>query len=158
MIYENNATANRLVQGWARVAQALLVSVRHVSYLSHDVRGVAADHAPPPGAEKGGIVINLNLFRVLSPTEQESQRQYYELQTWAGACRALGANPEHLAAYENAAQAYAATTLYPNSEIIAAARRAAQEALLHGEPLPQDVAAAVQAMWNREMGAWLDRL
>ena len=99
--------------------------------------------------------MNLNLFRILSPAEQEAQRQYTELQTWAAACRSLGAAPEELAAYENAAQAYARTTIYPNNAIVAEARKAAQEALARGEPLPQDIAAAMQQMWARELAALL---
>lgn len=101
------------------------------------------------------MMINLNLFRVPSPAEQEAQRQYTELQTWAATCRALGAAPEQLAAYEHAAQAYARTTIYPNSAIVAAARKAAQEALARGESLPQDVEAAIQQMWDRELAVRL---
>lgn len=99
--------------------------------------------------------MNLNLFRVLSPAEQEAQRQYAELEQWQAACLALGATPAQLVAYERAAQTYARTTLYPNSAIVTQARQAAKEALMRGEPMPQDIAATVQQMWGRELATKL---
>ena len=100
-------------------------------------------------------MLNLNLFRVLTPAEQEARRPFDELQIWAGVCRALGAAPEQLAVYENAAQAYATTTLYPNSAIVSVAREAAYDALRRGDPLPTDPEAAIRLLWNRQ---WADRM
>jgi hypothetical protein len=98
-------------------------------------------------------MLNLNMFR----TDVQAAQPYAELQAWATACRNLGADPAQLAAYENAAQAYATTTIYPNSTIVYEAREAAHQALQRGEPLPKDPEEAIQAMWNRQWAARLNR-
>jgi lipase chaperone LimK len=95
--------------------------------------------------------MNLNLFRVLSPVEQEAQRQHADRDTWHVQCRSLGATPAQLDAYEESAQAFARTTIYPNTRIVAEARRAALEALRQGKPLPADAEAAVQSVWARDL-------
>lgn len=99
--------------------------------------------------------MNLNLFRVLSPVEQEAQRQYTELETWRAAAIALGALPEEVDHYDARSHAFARTTPYPNDRIVAEARRAALEVLTQGKPLPTDVESAVQSVWARDLARLL---
>lgn len=95
--------------------------------------------------------MNLNLFRVLTPAEQEAIRQCTEYDTWRLTCMALGATDAQIGAYERSARAFAPTTVYPNEAVIVAARRAAQEALARGEPMPQDAEAAVQKLFAQQL-------
>lgn len=98
--------------------------------------------------------MNLNLFRVLSPAEQEAMQQFIDYDVWRLQCMALGATDAQLGDYERSARAFALTTVYPNDAIIATARKAAKEALLRGEPMPQDAEREVQRQFAREL-AWL---
>jgi hypothetical protein len=95
--------------------------------------------------------MNLNIFRVLTLDEQAALQQYADQDEWRIACLALKATPEQIMDYEKSAQAFARTTPYPNSRIIAEARRAAKEALLRGKPMPQDAEQALQAAWADEL-------
>lgn len=97
----------------------------------------------------------MNLFRVLSPDEQAAMQAYADQEAWTLQCRALGATPEQCATYERSAQAFAATTIYPNSRIVAEARKAALDALARGEPMPLSAEQILQALWSRELARQL---
>jgi hypothetical protein len=99
--------------------------------------------------------MNLNLFRVLTPAEQEAQQQYIDRQKWRAACTTLGATAEQLDAYETRAREYAITTPYPNTRIVAEARRAALESLAQGDGIPEDIEEAVQSIWARDLARLL---
>ena len=93
----------------------------------------------------------MSLHPILTPAEQEAVRQFAEYDTWRLTCMALGATDAQLGAYERSARAFAATTFYPNDAVIVAARRAAQEALARGEPMPEDAEMAVQRLFAQQL-------
>lgn len=95
--------------------------------------------------------MNLNMFRVLTIEEQAALQQYADMDEWRIACLSLGATLEQILDYEKSAQEFAITTAYPNSRIIAEARKAAKDALLRGESMPQDAERALQSLWAHEL-------
>jgi hypothetical protein len=95
--------------------------------------------------------MNLNMFRMPTPAEQEALRQYAEREQWEVQCRALGVSLDTIRAYDAAARAYAMTALYPNERVVAEARKAAHDALLRGEPMPADPEQALRSLWVREL-------
>lgn len=86
----------------------------------------------------------INPFIICNTAEQARYRQMTDTAVWMTACRALGAAPDAIAAYNGAAYVYARTTLYSNSDVVAYARQCALDALRRGEPMPSTPEAAIE--------------
>lgn len=95
------------------------------------------------------------MFRIPFDDELYAWKAALDRERWEIECRALGATPEQCAAFDAAAWAYAPTTPYPNSGMVAICRRLAIEALLRRESWPTDPAALLAAEKARRMAALL---
>lgn len=82
-----------------------------------------------------------NPFRVPTPAEVALYEQMAERERWEHACRAVGATIEQIRAFDASALAYAQRTLWPDHQVVEAARAAALRRLMAGEPMPTDAEA-----------------
>lgn len=99
----------------------------------------------------------LNPFVICSVEQHAIFRAYADRERWESECLALGATVEACRAFDRDALRYAATTLYPNSDVVAYARRLARQALARGEAMPASAEQAIEAENRRAMAALLDR-
>lgn len=90
----------------------------------------------------------INPFIICNIEEQAQFKAYEDREYWQHQCLVLGATTEQLRVYDQDAQRYAATTIYPNHHVVAYARQVALEALKRGERMPTN---AEQAMHDEEM-------
>jgi hypothetical protein len=75
---------------------------------------------------------------------------------WLHKLAVLGVGGDVAARYDALARAYAATTVYPNSDVIAYCRQLALDALLRADPMPATPEGAVEAENARRMVQLLD--
>lgn len=101
-----------------------------------------------------GII--LSPFLICSVEAQAVYRAYADRERWVYECGVLGATAEQCHAYDADALRYAATTLYPNSDVVAYARWLAVEALKLGLPMPESAEQAIEAENRRAMARFLD--
>ena len=101
--------------------------------------------------------MEINPFIICNTAEQATYRQYADQQSWHIACLALGAVADMLYAFDTDAQRYAATTIYPNSDVVAYCRQLAKEALLRGEPMPATAKGAIEAENRRQTQRIVER-
>lgn len=102
-----------------------------------------------------GII--LSPFLICSVEAHAVYRAYADRERWETECQALGTTVEQLRAYDADALRYAATTLYPNSDVVAYARRLAVEALRMGLPMPTSAEQAIEDENRRAMADALIR-
>lgn len=95
--------------------------------------------------------MELNPFVICSTTEQAIYRQHADREVWIVLCRSFGADLAALEAYDQTAAHYAATTIYPASDVVAYCRRLAREALERGELLPETPQQAIEAENRRQL-------
>jgi hypothetical protein len=100
-----------------------------------------------------GII--LSPFLICSVEAQAVYRAYADRERWQTECLALGATIEQVRAYDADALRYAATTLYPNSDVVAYVRRLAVEALRFGSPMPESAERAIEEENKRAMARFL---
>ncbi len=93
----------------------------------------------------------INPFIISSIAEQAQFRQMNDAAVWQTACRALGATPDTIAAYDGRARWFAMTTPYMNSDVVAYCRQIALDALRRGEVMPPTPEAAIEAENARRM-------
>lgn len=96
-----------------------------------------------------GII--LSPFLICSVEAHAVYRAYADGERWQTECLALGATIERVRTYDADTQAYARTTLYPNSDVVAYARRLAVEALKLGLPMPESAERAIEEENKRAM-------
>ena len=82
---------------------------------------------------------------------QESMQSFVDYETWRIACAHFDVTDTQCGDYNRAAVAFAQTTAFPNTAVVEVARKAALEALARGEPMPQDIEAAVQDQFARQL-------
>jgi hypothetical protein len=99
--------------------------------------------------------IILSPFIICSVEAQAVYRVYADRERWQAECLALGATIEQVRVYDADAQAYARTTLYPNSDVVAYARRLAVDALRLGLPVPESAEQAIEEENTRAMARFL---
>lgn len=97
----------------------------------------------------------INPFVICNVAEQDQIRQHADYEEWRTRCMALRADSDAIQSYDACARAYAATTVYPNSDVVAYVRRLALQALACGEPMPATPEAAIEAENNRRLLAAL---
>ena len=95
-------------------------------------------------------------MKTSTPTEQVAAQEWIEYDEWRIICSRFGVSDTQCGDYERSARAFAVTTPYTNSEIVAAARRAVLEALMRGEPMPQDAEAALNAGFSRHLARMME--
>lgn len=100
-------------------------------------------------------MLELNPFVICSTTEQAIFRQYADRERWIVCCLPFGVERAVLEGYDRAAMAYAATTIYPNSDVIAYCRHLVKAALARGEPLPASPEQAVEVENKRALARLL---
>ena len=93
----------------------------------------------------------INPFVICSTEELAVIRQYADRQVWELQCQALGATIEQAQAWDKQARAYAATTVYPSTDVVAYLRRLAREALARGELWPESIEATIEAENRRQL-------
>lgn len=81
-------------------------------------------------------MIVLNPFIVCNVEEQAKYRIHADRENWQTACRALGVSDAQSAAFDQDAWREAATTPYPNSDVVAYLRSLALASVQRGEPFP----------------------
>lgn len=99
----------------------------------------------------------LNPFIIAAAEQQSIYRAYADQERWEAECLALGAALEEIRAYDADALRYAQTTLYPNADVIAYARRLAAQALNLGLPMPTSAEQAIEEENKRAMARFLNR-
>lgn len=100
----------------------------------------------------------INPLVVYNTTMHVAIRQYAEQETWRHQCGALGVSGQQIILYEERALAFAATTIYPNSDVVCYLRMLALEALKRGEPMPTDPKQTIEAEDLRQMARLIDGL
>lgn len=96
-------------------------------------------------------MLDLNPFVLCDTTKQVIFRRCADREAWIVACRVVGADLAALEAYDRAATAYAATTIYPRADVIAYCRHLAKAALARGEPLPASPEQAIEVENRRAL-------
>jgi hypothetical protein len=86
----------------------------------------------------------INPFIICSVEQQNIYRQYANREAWIVACLLLGGDRARLDAFDQDATRYAATTVYPNSDVVAYCRTVVKQALQRGEPLPTTAQEAIE--------------
>lgn len=90
-----------------------------------------------------------------SPTEIAAAQAHARRERWEYTCQVLGATTAQIRAFDESAVSYAQTTLWPNGDVIDAARAAALRRLKRGETMPSDAAVLHQEDNARAQARWL---